>query len=66
MMLHYELTANVLQKILRRIVEKMKKDIALTNGDYIANYEVALTLFTIVQQSSYFVFSELDLVRVFH
>ncbi len=43
----------ILQAITTRkeesVTEKMKKDIALTNGDYIANYEVALTLFTIVQ-----------------
>lgn len=63
MLVHYELTSIALQRALNRILDKMKKDISLTQGDKVCTYEVALTLFMIVKQTNYFVFSELDLVR---
>ena len=39
----------------------MDKDIELTNGDTVTNYELSLTLFTIVQQTNNFNFSDLNL-----
>ena len=66
MIVHYELMAMSLQKVLAKIVEKIKKDIQQTDGDKVSIYEISLTLFTIINQTSYFVFSELDLVRAYN
>jgi len=63
-LLHYELITIVIQKALYKIVDKMKKDIQLTRDDTVTIYEVSFALFTIIQQTNQFQFSELDLVRV--
>jgi hypothetical protein len=56
MLTHYELVAIVIQITLGRLIDKMKKDVTLTDGDRVTAYEVALTLLTIVQQCNYFRF----------
>lgn len=48
MLMHYEMISIVIQKCLGKIIDKMNKDIELTNGDTVTNYELSLTLFTIV------------------
>ena len=63
MLMHYELIAMVIQKALSKIVDKMKKDISLTDGDQVSIYEISLTLFTVVAQCNNFVFSRQDLLR---
>lgn len=63
MLMHYELISVVIQKCLGKIVDKMKKDIQLTDGDQVTIYEISLTFFTIVMQTNNFVFSDLDLIK---
>jgi hypothetical protein len=48
MLMHYELISIVIQKCLAKIIDKMNKDIELTDGDTITNYELSLTLFTVI------------------
>jgi hypothetical protein len=48
MLMHYELVSVVITKTLDKIVNKMKKDIELTNGDVVTIYEASLTLFTFI------------------
>jgi len=48
MLMHYELISIVIQKCLAKIIDKMNKDIELNNGDKITNYELCLTLFTVI------------------
>ena len=48
MIVHYELVAIVIQKTLSKIVNKMRKDIELNNGDQVSIYEISLTFFTIL------------------
>lgn len=43
----------------------MNKDIELTNGDVVTNYELCLTFFTVIQQTNNYVFSDLNLYKVF-
>ena len=54
---------SVLQKTLSNILTKMNKDIQLTEGDQIAQFEICLTFFIIINQSKNFRFSEHNLVR---
>ena len=63
MLMHYELISVVIQKCLGKIVDKMKKDIQLTDGDQVTIYEISLTFFTIVMQTNNFVFSDFDLIK---
>ena len=49
MLVHYELIAIVIQKCLSKIVDKMKKDIELNDGDQVSIYEISLTFFTVLQ-----------------
>lgn len=63
-MLHYDFMAIVIQKVLFKIMDKMKKDIQFTHSDTISIYEISLTLFAMIQQTNYFVFSNLDIIRV--
>ena len=60
-LVHYEIMAMVIQKRLSKIVNKMNKGQELTNGDIVSNYEISLTLFTVLQQTNNFVFSGLEL-----
>ena len=60
-LVHYEIMAMVIQKCLSKIVNKMNKGQELTNGDIVSNYEISLTLFTVLQQTNNFVFSGLEL-----
>ena len=48
-LMHYELIAIVIQKVLSQIIDKMKKDIQLTNGDQVTIYEMSLTFFVVIQ-----------------
>jgi hypothetical protein len=47
-LVHYEIMAMVIQKCLSKIVNKMNKGSELTNGDIVSNYEISLTLFTVL------------------
>ena len=47
-LMHYKLIAIVIQKTLKKIIDKMNKDIELNHGDQVANYEISLTFFQIV------------------
>jgi hypothetical protein len=49
MIMHYELIAIVISKTLSKIVDKMKKDIELNDGDQVSIYEISLTFFTVLQ-----------------
>lgn len=64
MLMHYEFIAIVIQKVLSKIVDKMKKDIQLTQGDQVTIYEISLTFYTLVMQTNNFVFSTLDLLQL--
>ena len=62
-LLHYQLLGIVLQKTLGNILTKMNKDIQLTPGDQIAQFEICLVFFIIINQSKNFSFSKHNLVR---
>lgn len=47
-LMQYELVAIVIQKCLAKVVEKMKKDIQLTQGDKITIYELSLTFYVVI------------------
>ena len=64
MLMHYELIAIVIQKVLSQIVDKMKKDIQLTDRDQVTVYEMSLTFFVIIQQANLFVFSQYNIVEL--
>ena len=63
-MIYYQLTAKVVQITLAKIVEKMKKDIALTDGDQVTIYELAFTFYVIINQSNNLFFSTLHLPQL--
>ena len=63
MIMHYELLAIVIQKCLKKIIDKMKKDIELRDGDTITAFEISLTFFVVVRQTNNFNFSDLDIVK---
>jgi len=48
-LMHYELIAIVIQKVLSQIIDKMKKDIQLTERDQVTIYEMSLTFFVVIQ-----------------
>ena len=48
MLMHYELIAMVIQRTLSKIMDKMKKDIQLTEGDQITIYEISLTFHIVI------------------
>jgi len=62
-LIYYQLIAKVIQKTLVKIVDKMKKDIALTNGDQVTIYELAFTFYVVINQANNFSLSNLDLVK---
>ena len=41
----------------------MDKGIDFTDGDIVSNFEISLTLFTVLQQTNNYVFSEYDLYK---
>lgn len=47
-LVHYEIMAMVIQKCLAKIIDKMNKGMELTDGDNVSNYEISLTLFTVL------------------
>jgi hypothetical protein len=61
----YEIICKVIHKMLVRMMIKIQNNQNINHKDMISNYEISLTLFTIVQNANFFVFSELDLVKVF-
>ena len=61
--MHYQLVAKVIEKSMTKIVYKMNNLIELTDGDKIAIYEISISLFTIIQQSSNFEHSDLSLLH---
>lgn len=65
MIMHYELLAIVIQKCLKKIIDKMKKDIELRDGDTITAFEISLTFFVVVRQTNNFNFSDLDIVKTY-
>ena len=65
MIMHYELLAIVIQKCLKKIIDKMKKDIELRAGDTITAFEISLTFFVVVRQTNNFNFSDLDIVKTY-
>jgi DNA-binding FadR family transcriptional regulator len=48
MLFHYDLLAIVINRVLGKIMDKIKKDIQMTNADKFTNYELSYTLFMIV------------------
>ena len=62
--MHFKLIAIVIQKTLKKIIDKMNKDIELTEGDQVANYEISLTFFQIVQSANNFIFSTEDILKL--
>ena len=63
--MHYELLAIVIQKCLKKIIDKMKKDIELRDGDTITAFEISLTFFVVVRQTNNFNFSDFDIVKTY-
>lgn len=63
-LMHYKLIAIVIQKTLKKIIDKMNKDIELNHGDQVANYEISLTFFQIVQSANNFIFSTEDILKL--
>ena len=63
--MHYELLAIVIQKCLKKIIDKMKKDIQLLDGDTVTAFEITLTFFVLVRQANNFNFSNLDIVKTY-
>jgi len=61
---HYEWIAMVIQKVLNKIVDKMRKDIEFSDGDKITIYEVSLTFFAVVKQGNYFMFSDCNVLNL--
>lgn len=57
-----ELVSKVITLGMKRIKKKRDDDVPLTDGDMIMNYELCLTMFTVVQQTNYIRFSELDFI----
>jgi hypothetical protein len=48
MLMHYEMISSVCQKALIKIIDKLNKDIELTRKDQICQYELSLTMFTVL------------------
>ena len=63
MIRHYEIIASVIQKSLAKIVDKQKKDIALTDGDRVTGYELSLTFHVLVSQVNNFEWYDNDLLQ---
>lgn len=63
-LIHYELLAVVIKKVLEKVIKKMNNEVQLTDGDTITIYEASLTLWTILQQANHFAFSDFDLMRL--
>lgn len=63
-LIHYELLAVVIKKVLEKVIKKMRNEVQLTDGDTITIYEASMTLSTILQQANHFAFSDLDLMRL--
>lgn len=63
--MYYNLISIVIQKLLKKIVTKLKSEIQLTDGDKVTNYEVSYIFFMLIQQTNYFVFSNLDIVEIY-
>ena len=61
---NYYLIANVIQKLLKKIIFKLKNEIYLTDGDKITNYEISYTFCLILKQTNFFVFSYSDIVDI--
>lgn len=51
MLFHYDLLAIVINRVLGKIMDKIKKDIQMTNADKFTNYELSYTLFMVVQNT---------------
>ena len=47
--IHYKTISTVIQKLLKKIVNKLKSEIKLTDGDKITNYEISFIFFLIVK-----------------
>lgn len=48
MLMHYQIIAVVIQKVLQKIIVKMDKNITLNDGDQVTIYELSLTFFTLI------------------
>ena len=63
-MIYYNIIAIVIKRIVMKMRAKVLQNAQLLERDYITNYETCMTFFIILQQTNYFIFSEMDIVRV--